>query len=275
MLEKTVMRKAKSLPLDLFYDNYALYWDLRDTTFKGRINLPTYRAQPLELQLHAFQVICDLSVKLGNYLQSKPPVLDVTSNIEFRKSYKDCLGYLEDKSSNDNFKTNEVAFALSQAAKKRSKITFDNSLVIDGCDEFEVLRYDDLHLMFALTTKFTINGASEYNTKHRLAPHAITRFVQRYGGYKRDANAIDQLTNFLKSNKFRITPKGTSATLFDCICEETGYGVVLRKFNDSPSIHRFVVLTFKHDYYDSAYVDSYLDDDVDKEINTVFNIPLS
>ncbi len=275
MLEKAVMRKAKSLPLDLFYDNYALYWDLRDTTFKGRINLPTYRAQSLELQLHAFQVICDLSVKLGNYLQSKPPVLDVRSNIEFRKSYKDCLGYLDDKSSNDNFKTNEVAFALSQAAKKRSKITFDDSIVIDGCDGFEVLRYDELHLMFALTSKFTFNGASEYNTKHRLSPHAITRFVQRYGDYKRDGNAIDQLTSFLKGNNFRITPKGSSKTLFDCICEESGYGVVLRKFNESPSIHRFIVLTFKHDYYDSSYVDSYLDDDVEKEINTVFNIPLS
>ncbi|WP_105903553.1 restriction endonuclease subunit S domain-containing protein [Vibrio gangliei] len=275
LLSMAELQKRKELDMKLFYDNYQLVWSVDGTKFQGRIKLSKSRVRPIELMLHCYQVVCDISVKLGNHIRRMPPTLNVTCNVELTNKHEEVYGLMDlVTESVSNIKTIEVLIALAYSAQRRATFKYDECLYLADIESYPVFQQDEQHLMFALTTKpLAINKDKSFLAKHRISPHFIYRFMQRHSGFDRSRNAIDQIIRMLETTDFKIINK-PDGNFMELINEKTGYAFVACKFNKQETLHRLLLVTLKRDYYDFEPVNSYFDEELEKFEKLVTIIPI-
>lgn len=275
LLAMSELQKRKELNMKLFYDNYQLAWSVEGTKFQGRIKLSKSRVRPIELMLHCYQVVCDISVKLGNHIRRMPPTLNVTCNAKLTNKPEDVFDLINlDADTVSNIKTIEVLIALAYSAQRRATFEYDENLFLGDIEDYSIFQQDEQHLMFALTTKpLAINNDKSFAAKHRISPHFIYRFMQRHTDFDKSRNAIDQIISMLENHDFRVISK-PHGNFMEFINEQTGYAFVACKFNKQDNLHRLMFVTLKRDYYDFEPLNSYFDEDLDKFEKTVSIIPI-
>ncbi|MBD1577843.1 hypothetical protein HC723_15705 [Vibrio sp. S11_S32] len=245
------MRNRTSVDMKLMLLRNALFFEIKDTGYNGHIRIKKNRGD-LEIALMVYKIICDASIRLGNFLSKSPPKLIVETNLqELGESFKDPKVLLNMPSATVVV-TNEVALAMAYSAQNRCELVFNENIAVDGCYHFPEIDETTLYFFQCFKRKFAINGRDEYLDKHQLTPHVITRYVQRSSIFKTEYNAMNHIQFDLKSNGYKAVKQDGDFYYFHS--KRTKGVYVMKNTSTAPNRYRFTLLT----YFETSDLAAYL-----------------